>query len=264
MVNLFVILSAGKGRRMNNNDVAKTMHLLNGIPIIDYIIDLILNNNFEEKKILIIVGHLKEQIIKHVSNKYCDKMHLITFIEQKELLGTGHSMIICKDYIKNNYDDETKIIILMGDSPLIDYYSIKNIINKHCEENNDMTLLTVNIHSESTSGRIIRDEHNNFEDCVEFKDINDYYLKNINKYDNKEEIINIKEVNSGIYVLNLIPYLECIDELDNDNAQNEYYLPKLPILIKNKYKVQACVTNTLPEYFSANTKNELEKLKLAK
>ena len=51
---------------------------------------------------------------------------------------------------------------------------------------------------------------------------------------------NVKEINTGTYCFDNQLLFECLDEIDNDNAQGEYYLPDvIEILQKRGEKVGA-------------------------
>ena len=100
-----VVLCAGKGTRMKS-EKAKVMHEIMGKPMSKYIYDL--SKGISEKKPIFVVGHKKEQI----EDYYKDT---VEYVEQKEQLGTGHAIMITKDFLS----PEDDILILCGDTPLV-------------------------------------------------------------------------------------------------------------------------------------------------
>jgi bifunctional UDP-N-acetylglucosamine pyrophosphorylase/glucosamine-1-phosphate N-acetyltransferase len=70
-------------------------------------------------KITIVVGYKKDMIIEYLSEK--DYGFDISFVEQKEQLGTGHALLQCEKELK----DEKRFMVISGD----DIYSRKEISN---------------------------------------------------------------------------------------------------------------------------------------
>jgi len=84
-----VILAAGKGIRMKS-DMPKVAHLLAGKPIIERVVTTA--EHFNPEKILVVVGYKKDVVIDCLS-----EYDNITFVEQKEQLGTGHAVYITRE-----------------------------------------------------------------------------------------------------------------------------------------------------------------------
>ena len=80
-----LVLAAGKGTRMKSES-PKVAVLLNGKPLISYVIDSLKKSGIEE--IYIVVGYKKEEVMDILKNY--TGLH---FIEQKEQLGTGHAVL---------------------------------------------------------------------------------------------------------------------------------------------------------------------------
>ena len=97
-------------------------------------------------------------------------------------------------------------------------------------------------------GRIIRDEIGNFIDIKEEKDADE-----IQK--------NIKEINSGIYLIDNQQLFEGLNTLDRNNSQGEYYLTDIfKYYIDKKHKIGAMpVENTL-EITGINTYEQLTEM----
>jgi len=109
-----VILAAGKSTRMHPFTLKKPKALL---PIVD---KTLIQRSLESLKgtadeVIIIVGHLKEQIIGHLGKDF--EGIKIKYVEQAEQKGTGHALLQVKKEIKG------KFIVINGD----DLYSPKDI-----------------------------------------------------------------------------------------------------------------------------------------
>ncbi|MBR9690367.1 NTP transferase domain-containing protein [Candidatus Woesearchaeota archaeon] len=115
-----LILAAGKSTRLHPLTLTKPK------PLIKIAGKTILEHNLEQLKgiiteVIIIVGYKKEMIKKALGNEFLGIK--ITYVEQKEQLGTGHAVMSGKKHV----DD--KFIVLNGD----DIYSSKDI--KSCVKN---------------------------------------------------------------------------------------------------------------------------------
>ncbi len=107
------------------------------------------------RKILIIVGYLGDSISSHFGASY--KGIPIEYIEQKELLGTGHAIWQAKDLI----DD--KFMVLMGD----DIYG-KEDLARLIE--NDYALLSYMGDPKRSGGKIYLNDDGSIKSIIEDKD----------------------------------------------------------------------------------------------
>lgn len=104
-----IIPVAGIGSRLRPHTFSQPKVLLNvaGKPIIDHIMDKLIESGIDEA--IIIVGHLGDKIEQHLKSRYSIKM---TFVIQSKQLGLAHAVHMCKPYC---VDDEPLFIIL-GDT----------------------------------------------------------------------------------------------------------------------------------------------------
>ncbi|EFM39200.1 UDP-N-acetylglucosamine diphosphorylase/glucosamine-1-phosphate N-acetyltransferase [[Eubacterium] yurii subsp. margaretiae ATCC 43715] len=227
-----VVLCAGKGTRMKS-EKAKVMHEIMGQPMSKYIYDLA--KEISDKKPIFVVGYKKEQI----QDYYKDT---VNYTEQKEQLGTGHAVMITKEFL--NPDDD--ILILCGDTPLVKKESIEKII-----ENNtgDAVIISSIVENPFGYGRIIKDSQGRFEKIIEEKDADDSQRM-------------IREINSGMYLVKGNLILENIDKLSNDNAKGEYYLTDLFEILKKQDKKISVENIDKEEIFGINTRAQLEEARL--
>jgi bifunctional UDP-N-acetylglucosamine pyrophosphorylase/glucosamine-1-phosphate N-acetyltransferase len=94
-----VILTAGKGTRLLpiTKNLPKPLFPIAGKPLLCHILD-----SLTEKisKVVIVVGHEKDQIKNVISNEsYPFK---ILWVNQDEQKGTGHAISLCEEYISSN------------------------------------------------------------------------------------------------------------------------------------------------------------------
>ena len=227
-----VILAAGKGTRMKS-DLPKVLHEINGKALVEYVIDAAKEAGSDD--ICIIVGHRAELVKERLGDGY-------TYAEQKEQLGTGHAVKCAKDFIGDSGD----VLILCGDTPLIDGDTLKKLCDEHTKGNHTATLLSTIVDDPTGYGRIIRDAAGSF-------------VKNVEHKDASEEELKSKEINGGMYLFDAAALSSALDNLSNDNAQGEYYLPDTLEIIKNAGgKVEAYVAEDPTVILGVNDKEQLK------
>jgi len=206
--NIILIMAGGLGKRMNS-ELPKVLHKVNNKPMIVHIIENSLKIN--PYKLLIVVGKYKK-IIEEIINLYIEQ-HIaknILYIFQEEPKGTGHAIICAKNFLQE--DRKKNILILSGDTPLIDEKLISNMLN----DLKNFKICTTCIENPFGYGRIVQYIYNN-----------NYYTKIVEQKDCNENEININIINCGIYSFNIDLLLRYLHMLTNNNNQNEYYLTDL-------------------------------------
>jgi bifunctional UDP-N-acetylglucosamine pyrophosphorylase/glucosamine-1-phosphate N-acetyltransferase len=209
-----VILAAGEGTRMKSKN-PKVLHHICGKPILRYVIEA--SKKACADKNVVVVGHGGDQVMDEINDQG------ISFVRQPigedVPYGTGFAVMQAKDYIK----DDSYVIILYGDTPLVTGETLSKFIQYHKNNKYDGTVLTAVFDDPTDYGRIIRDEYGDIMKIVEEKDAT-------------EEEKKIREINSGIYCFNgkLLKY--ALEKIDNDNAQNEYYITDVIKVLKNEKK----------------------------
>lgn len=237
-----VILAAGKGKRMNNPNLPKVLVEFNNRPLLDYVVELSLS--LRPKQIIVIVGHHKEKVIEYLS-KF--NSNIIDFAEQNEQLGTGHAVQQAEPNISNEVND---ILILSGDVPLLTENTLNEFIRMHNFCSSDASVLSSISQIPNGYGRIVRDLEGRFSRIVEEKDASE---------DEKQ----IKEINSGIYIINKHLLFQALKSVHNNNAQNEFYLTDVISILYNQSKhVNAFCIAEFDEIRGVNNTSDLNNLKI--
>ncbi len=190
-----VILAAGKGTRMRST-LPKVLHPIANKPMVEHVIDSARALNADN--IYVIYGFGGDVLQEKITGKD------LTFVEQKEQLGTGHAVDQASPYIKDDED----VLVLYGDVPLTKKSTLEALIA--AKPSDGMALLTVFLNNPTGYGRIIR-ENNHVVGIVEQKDAT-------------PEQLTINEANTGILLANGGDLKRWLANLSNDNAQGEYYL----------------------------------------
>jgi len=234
-----VILAAGEGKRMKS-DQPKVMLNVLFKPMLQWVIDSVNKSGTED--ICVVVGHKKEVICDYLGGS-------CAIVEQTERLGTGHAVMMAKEYLKERSDGH--VLVLCGDAPFMDAKTIEAAYEKHIAEGNSATVISAVLDDPTGYGRIIRDgEIGPVVEIVEHKDATDSQKK-------------IREINSGAYwfkINDLLPVLDT-EHMSNDNKQHEYYLPDvIKIFLGMNYKVNAYISKNTQTVMGANDCIQLNNL----
>jgi len=215
-----------------NTNLPKVMQPLGGQTLISHVINTAKANS---EDITVVVGHQKELLKKHLATIDPN----IKTAVQNEQLGTAHAVKTASHLIK----DGEKVLILYGDVPLISSETISALINS----DHECTLLSMTLSDPSGYGRIISNEENLALRIIEQKDASD-------------EEKNIQEVFTGVLLVDGSLLKLALNQINNHNAANEYYLTDLVEILSSKGVKINCIQANPDEVLGANTKHELHEL----
>lgn len=229
-----IILAAGKGKRMKSKDVNKVVVPLGNKQMILHAVDRLTSLSIDP--IIVVVGFAKESVMKILNGK-------VVFAQQSKRLGTAHA-VACG--LKKLPKDSENVLVLNGDdSAFYKEETIKQLIEKHIENDEDMTFLTITVSNPQGLGRIIRDGKGNLKAIVEEKDATAQQRE-------------ISEIGTGCYVFKVSFLRKYIDKIKKSEATGEYYLTSLiDIAIKNNYRVESLRVENMP-WRGINTPEELK------
>lgn len=231
-----IILAGGKGTRMKT-DLPKVMCEVLFEPMISHVIKAVKNAGCEN--ICVITGH-KHELVEAALPADVETAF------QSERLGTGHAVMMARDFIHRHEQDD--ILILNGDGPLMDAETINKAFDYHKENGNAITLISAIVDDTNGIGHIKRDENGTLLRIVEHKDAN-------------EEEKKIRESNAGCYWFKGDMLLYALDRITNNNVQHEYYLTdSLEILIQKGCNVGAYVVENAEVTLGANDRKQLNQL----
>ena len=188
-----VILAAGMGKRMFSS-LPKVLHTIAGRPMAGHVLEAA--RAVGADRIVLVHGHGGDQVVAALADED------VTPVQQMPQLGTGHALQQALPALAR----EGKTLVLYGDVPLISPATLAQMLSG---ENDQFSLLTVNLPNPTGYGRIVRDQTGRILRIVEEKDASA-----------EEEPIG--EVNTGIMAFPSHRVADWLGNLSNQNAQGEY------------------------------------------
>lgn len=228
-----IVLAAGKGTRMKSSR-AKVLHEMYFSPMIYHVMDSL--SNLSLKDIVVVCGHQGDQVEEALLP------YKSTVVWQKKQLGTGHAVLAAKEYLK---DKEGTALILCGDTPLILPVTLDAMIEEHTACGNSLTVMTTILSDPTNYGRIVKNDDGGVEKIVEEKDATDLERQ-------------IKEVNAGIYCVDLSFVFAALQKVGTNNSQGEVYLTDIVEIAHNSGRpVGRYVCEDSAEITGVNSRVEL-------
>ncbi|XPV76106.1 MAG: bifunctional UDP-N-acetylglucosamine diphosphorylase/glucosamine-1-phosphate N-acetyltransferase GlmU [Desulfovibrio sp.] len=213
-----LVLAAGKGTRMHSAK-PKVLQELLGEPMLFYVFEAL--KSFSQ--ILTVVGYQKEMVEASFASMSEG------FVVQAEQLGTGHAVSCGWDKVLRS--GATHCLVVNGDTPLITAEHIDRFLSGIQGNAADVDLAFISIEPDNIAGfgRVLRNDDGTLRAIVEKKD-----------YDAAIHGPEPREVNAGIYLINVHTAGKLLERIGNKNNSGEYYLTDLvDLAVTEKMNVQA-------------------------
>jgi bifunctional UDP-N-acetylglucosamine pyrophosphorylase/glucosamine-1-phosphate N-acetyltransferase len=229
-----VILAAGKGKRMVS-DLPKVLHPVGGRPLLAHV--LATASGLEAAMRLVVYGHGGET----VKTAFPGESEVL-WVEQAEQLGTGHAVAQALPLL----DDAGVVLVLYGDVPLIRAETLRPLVV--AARRGSLAVLTVELADPTGYGRMVRDARGQVCRIVEEKEAS-------------AEERRLREVNTGILAVATAKLRGWVAELDNHNAQGEYYLTDaVALAVRDGVPVEAFAVADPEEVQGVNDRRQLAQL----
>ena len=203
-----IILAAGEGTRMRSTR-PKPLHMICGRAMVLHVIHSL--ELLAPDRTAVVVGHGAEQVTKKVQ-QMAPSWANVAFVEQREQNGTGDATSIgMTAFGGDDYEDESTIVVLPGDTPLLRPDTLRELVETHVECGNAATLLTSIMDDPTGYGRVIRKADGQAARIVEHRDA-------------APDELDVKEICTSIYAFRRDLLGPALRKLTTDNAQGEYYL----------------------------------------
>lgn len=269
-----VVLAAGHGKRIKSQ-TSKMLHKIWEVPTVNRVCNA-WQQGIEESNTILVVGIKADEVIKSVGQH-----KNISFAYQQVQHGTGHALQVGLANVPRDYDGT--VYVFPGDMGLIDLETVLFFKHEFEKSGADMMVLTGIYEGEIAGnyyGRIVRvkdkdakGEKSKYKgkviEIIEYKDILNLDKKKayITKYKKKNfkytrnELLENREFNSGVYAFKAKPLFELIDKIGSNNVQGEVYLTDLiGMFNESGYSVEAVSPKNQYVLMGFNNKSVLKEM----
>jgi bifunctional UDP-N-acetylglucosamine pyrophosphorylase/glucosamine-1-phosphate N-acetyltransferase len=204
-----VILAAGQGTRMRSR-TPKVLHELCGLPMVMWPVRAALR-----------AGAERVVVVDSPARALADVLpEGIELAVQERPDGTGGAAAAALATLSDAPGApaaDTPIVILSGDVPLISAETISELLRAHADAGNAATMASTVLEDPSGYGRVVRDAGGEVQRVVETKA----------EGDATPDELQIREVNTGVFVFEAGALARALPQVGTDNAQGERYLPQV-------------------------------------
>ena len=228
-----IILAAGKGTRMVSS-LPKVLHQVAGKPMLQHVLDTC--HELGADRLHVVYGYGGDLLREKIQNDD------VNWILQAEQNGTGHAVDIAMSHVS----DESTIIVLYGDVPLISKESLNTLLQACGEQS--VALMTAFLQDGGSYGRILRDSNQCFQSIVEHRDAT-------------PEQCEINEINTGFLAAPAARLKSWVSKLECENAQGEFYLTDIfAMAVADGVPVETCQPVDNSEILGINDRQNLSEV----
>ena len=233
-----VILAAGQGTRMRS-DTHKVLHPIASRPLLLHLLDAV--DALGADKRVVVVGKGREQVEAAIRGRD------VTIAIQSEQKGTGHAVQQAAAALEG-YDGP--VVILYGDTPFVEADTLRRMLDRLDGDGGPGVVVLASSPADPLKyGRIILGEGDHIAKMVEFKDAT-------------EEERAVRLCNSGMMAVRARDLFRWLNQVGNDNAAGEYYLPDIVNIAAEEGRDAVVIEGDPYETAGVNSRAELAHLEL--
>jgi bifunctional UDP-N-acetylglucosamine pyrophosphorylase/glucosamine-1-phosphate N-acetyltransferase len=233
-----IILAAGQGTRMRS-DAHKVLHPIASRPLLLHLLDRV--DALGADKRVVVVGKGRDQVEQTLDGRDVQIAH------QAEQLGTAHAVQQAEVALAG-YDGP--VLILYGDTPFVETATLRRMLDRLDGDGGPGVVVLASSPADPLKyGRIILGEGDRIAKMVEFKDAT-------------EEERAVRLCNSGMMAVRAKDLFRWLDQVGNDNAACEYYLPDIVNVAAAEGREAVVIEGDPYEAAGVNSRAELAHLEL--
>jgi len=201
-----IILAAGQGTRMKSS-LHKVLHPIAGRSMLLHLLASV--SELAPERQVVVVGAGRAQVEKAVAGTGA------VIAVQEAQLGTGHAVAQAHDALAGFAGD---VLILYGDVPLVSAGTMQAMLDR-LSRGDEPRAVVLGFRPDDAAayGRIVADGQGIIEKMVEYKDASE-----------GERAVTL--CNSGLMAVRSTDLFVLLDQIGNNNAAGEYYLPDIVML----------------------------------
>ena len=233
-----VILAAGQGTRMRS-DTHKVLHPIAGKALLMHLLDSVDRLGAERR--VVVVGKGRDQVEKAIAGRN------VTIAHQAEQKGTAHAVQQAREALAGYHG---AVLILYGDTPFVEPETLKRMLDRLDGGGGPGVVVLASTPADPLNyGRIMLGEGDRIAKMVEFNDATD-----------EERAVRL--CNSGMMAVRAEDLFRWLDQVGNDNAAGEYYLPDVVNIAAAEGRDAVVIEGDPYETAGVNSRAELAHLEL--
>jgi bifunctional UDP-N-acetylglucosamine pyrophosphorylase/glucosamine-1-phosphate N-acetyltransferase len=233
-----VILAAGQGTRMRS-DTHKVLHPIASRPLLLHLLDTVDALGAERR--VVVVGKGRDQVEAAIAGRD------VSIAVQAEQKGTGHAVQQAAE-ILGSYAGP--VLILYGDTPFVEAGTLRRMLDRLDGDGGPGVVVLASCPADPAKyGRIILGEGDRIAKMVEYRDAS-------------EEERAVRLCNSGMMAVRAGDLFRWLDQVGNDNAAREYYLPDIVNIAAAEQRDAVMIEGDPYETAGVNSRAELAHLEL--
>jgi bifunctional UDP-N-acetylglucosamine pyrophosphorylase/glucosamine-1-phosphate N-acetyltransferase len=233
-----VILAAGQGTRMRS-DTHKVLHPIASRPLLLHLLDRV--DGLGASKRVVVVGKGRDQVERALEGREVGVVH------QAEQKGTGHAVLQARQALEG-YDGP--VLVLYGDTPFVEADTLERMLDRlDGGDGPGVVVLGSCPEDPAAYGRIILGQGDSIAKMVEYRDATD-----------EERAVRL--CNSGMMAVRADDLFRWLDNVGNDNAAGEYYLPDIVNIAAGEGREAVVIEGDPYETAGVNSRAELAHLEL--
>ena len=224
-----IILAAGQGTRMKSQ-TPKVLHKVAGLSMLGHVIAGLKAAGVS--RIVVVIAPGADAVRDYAHAQGCQSA-----VQDKQL-GTGHAAAAAGEALK---DFDGELLIAYGDMPLMTASTFEASFKARGE---GLAIVAFRAADPGAYGRVIVNNDGTLDRIVEFKDASEA--------ERKTDLCN-----AGVLAADAKKFFAWAKNLDNKNAQGEFYLTDVPALAKREGAVCAVTTVSEDDALGVNSRAEL-------
>ena len=233
-----VILAAGQGTRMRS-DTHKVLHPIASRPLLMHLLESV--DSLGATKRVVVVGKGRDQVEQALEGRD------VLVVHQAEQKGTGHAVQQARQALSGY---EGPVLVLYGDTPFVEADTLTRMLERlDGDDGPGVVVLASQPADPAAYGRIILGEGDRIAKMVEFRDATE-----------AERAVRL--CNSGMMAVRARDLFGWLDQVKNDNAAGEYYLPDVVNIAASEGREAVVIEGDPYETAGVNSRAELAHLEL--
>jgi bifunctional UDP-N-acetylglucosamine pyrophosphorylase/glucosamine-1-phosphate N-acetyltransferase len=233
-----IILAAGQGTRMRS-DTHKVLHPIAGRPLLLHLLDSV--DKLGAARRVVVVGKGRDQVEKALDGKD------VAIAHQAEQKGTAHAVAQAREALAGY---EGPVLILYGDTPFVQATTLDRMLDRLDRKRGPGVVVLASRPDDPLKyGRILLGKGDHIAKMVEYKDATD-----------EERAVRL--CNSGMMAVRAPDLFRWLDQVGNDNAAGEYYLPDIVNIAAAEGRDAVVIEGDPYETAGVNSRAELAHLEL--